>query len=39
MIPTEPNKTYINREPLERIIRTPYDANADLDRFEHSLDW
>lgn len=39
MIKTEPNKTYINREPLENIMRIPYDAREDLDRMEHSLDW
>src|SRR3989338_615955 len=39
MIRKEPNKNYINIEPLERIIRLPYHPREDLGRVEHSLDW
>ena len=39
MIGTKPHKNYINVEPLERIIKIPYDPRDDLRRVEHSLDW
>ena len=32
-------KLNINREPLDRLIKIPYDARADLSRIENSLEW
>ena len=38
MIETKQNKTYTNREHLEKMMRISYNPREDLDRIEHSLD-